>query len=84
MGHAHVGVTDRVYKHLFDRQSTEDAFRKAMGVRKSGAPMCDAVSPRRTLRARTWRRNAGCCSQNRRFCSHTPDLVFPLVNENPV
>jgi integrase len=30
-GHAHVGVTDKVYKHLFDRQSAENAFRNAMG-----------------------------------------------------
>jgi integrase len=32
MGHAHVGVTDSVYKHLYDGQSAEDAFRKAMGT----------------------------------------------------
>lgn len=30
IGHAHVGVTDGVYKHLFDRQSAEDLFRQAM------------------------------------------------------
>jgi integrase len=31
MGHARVGVTDRVYKHLYDRQSAEANFRRAMG-----------------------------------------------------
>ena len=30
MGHANVGITDRVYKHLYDRQSAEAAFRSAM------------------------------------------------------
>ena len=30
MGHANVGITDRVYRHLYDRQSAEDAFRSAM------------------------------------------------------
>jgi integrase len=34
MGHSHVGVTQRVYVHLYGRQAAEDAFREAM----SGAP----------------------------------------------
>jgi hypothetical protein len=31
IGPAHVGVTDRGYKHLYDRQSAEANFRSAMG-----------------------------------------------------
>jgi integrase len=30
MGHSHVGVTQRVYVHLYGRQAAEDAFRAAM------------------------------------------------------
>ena len=38
MGHANVGITDRVYKHLYDRESAEDAFRSAMsGAKNSGS-----------------------------------------------
>ena len=35
MGHANVGITDRVYKHLYDRESAEDAFRSAMSRAQS-------------------------------------------------
>jgi integrase len=30
MGHSHVGVTQRVYVHLYGREQAEDAFRQAM------------------------------------------------------
>lgn len=30
MGHSDVGVTQRVYVHLYDRAKAEDAFRAAM------------------------------------------------------
>ena len=30
MGHSHIGVTQRVYVHLYGRQEAEDAFRLAM------------------------------------------------------
>jgi integrase len=30
MGHSHVGVTQKVYVHLYGRQQAEDAFREAM------------------------------------------------------
>jgi len=35
MGYAHVGVTDRVYEHLYDRQSAENNFRAAKGARRA-------------------------------------------------
>jgi integrase len=31
MGHSNIGVTQRVYVHLYGREEAEDAFRKAMG-----------------------------------------------------
>ncbi len=31
MGHSNVGVTQRVYLHLYGREQAEDAFRVAMG-----------------------------------------------------
>jgi integrase len=38
MGHADTGVTTKVYWHLFNRESAEDAFRKAMsGTQNGGA-----------------------------------------------
>ena len=40
MGQAHLGVTDRVYKHLYNRQSAEDSFRKALGGRERAEPRC--------------------------------------------
>jgi integrase len=30
MGHSHVGVTQWVYRHLFNREAQEDSFREAM------------------------------------------------------
>lgn len=30
MGHSHVGVTQKVYVHLYGREQAEDAFREAM------------------------------------------------------
>jgi integrase len=30
LGHSHLGVTQKVYLHLYDRQAAEEAFRKAM------------------------------------------------------
>lgn len=31
MGHSNIGVTQRVYVHLYGREQAEDAFREAMG-----------------------------------------------------
>jgi hypothetical protein len=31
MGHSDVGVTQRVYMHLYGREQAEDAFRASMG-----------------------------------------------------
>jgi integrase len=32
MGHSHVGVTQKVYMHLYGREQAEDAFRAAMSA----------------------------------------------------
>ncbi len=39
LGHTNVGVTQRVYIHLFDRQAAEDAFRTAMASKGAGGPL---------------------------------------------
>jgi hypothetical protein len=70
MGHACFGVTDKVYKHLYNRQSAEDSFRKAMGGRERAQPRC--VTP------------PGAAVDTNDDFVDTPALdTFAAVNENP-
>jgi hypothetical protein len=34
MGHAHVGITQSIYMHLYGRDQAEEDFRKAIGGAK--------------------------------------------------